>query len=219
MTMDLPTELNIEYKRLKRNFDDLNLGWQEHIARDLVACLRNWVQLAAKTDEYATSENWKLMFPVHQKTKAEKKVFNDGSEAVYTPGIVSNGPLQVAGASIHQGKLSAEQVRAVALAGPDGGPNNQATTLTSWLNTEVYEMRSNGKRTGISRKLFIERCANMLGGTHPVTTYIAELNEQVFDQQIKELLDTRIADIPLPWSLISEAANGIIKAFEQYQQS
>lgn len=214
--MDLSSEIKIEYKRLKRNADDLVAGWQEHIARDLVACLRNWVQLAEDIDTYAGSKGWKLAFPVHQKTRAEKKVFKDGSEAVYTPSTVSNGPLKVANLSIHRGTVSQEEMRAIALAGPPGEPSKQETTLTNWLNTEVYEMKVDGKRIGISRKLFVERCANMLGGTHPASTYDPEQNEQVFDQQIKELLNTRIADIPLPWSLINEAANGIVGAYEKY---
>lgn len=217
--MNLPTEISVEFKRLKRNSDDLAAGWQEHIARDLVASLRNWVQLADDIDTYAAEQNWKLLFPVHQKTKAEKKVFRDGSEAYYSPSTVSNGPLRVAGVSIHRGKVSQEEIRAIAVAGPPGEPAKQETTLTNWLNTEVYEMKIEEKRIGVSRKIFIERCANMLGGTHPASTYNPEQNEQVFDQQITELLNTRIADIPLPWSLISETANGIVKTFEQYLQT
>lgn len=214
--MNISTELSVEFRRLARNLNSLKEKWEEHVARDLAASLRNWVQLAKEIDNLAESEGWKLMFPVHPKTKAEKRVFNDGSEAFYTPSTVTNGPMMVAAASFHPGKISQEENKAIVAAGPDGGPANQQMALEAWLNGEVYEIKKDAKRTGISRKLYVERCANMLGGTHPATMYKPEINEQVFDMQILELLNTQLVGIPLPWAFISETAQGIVKAFEPY---
>lgn len=214
--MDLSTEIVIEYKRLKRNADDLSYSWKEHTARDLVACLRNWVQLTGNIDTYCKDKGWDLIFPTHQKTKYEKRVFSDGSEACYFPNTVSNGPLKVQSVSFHEGKISQDNIRAIANSRLNGEPNNQSNTLTSWFNTEVYEMKMNGKRIGISRKLFIERCANMLGGTHPASTYDPKQNEQIFDQQITELMGTQVVNIPLPWTFINEAGDGILKAFDSH---
>lgn len=214
--MTISEEIRIEFSRIKRNVEDLKAGWQEHIGRDLVAGLRNWVQLADEIDGLAKENGWKLRFPVHQKTKAEKAILKDGSEAFYTPGKVERNGMTVASVRFGSG-IDKEEMRKVALSGQGSVNAKQETTFKAWLNSEVYETKTtDGKRFGISRKLFIERTSNVLGGTHPASTYIPERNEQVFDQQIIELLDTRILDMPVPWTMVVEAANGIIDTFDEH---
>ena len=211
--MKLEDELIVEYKRLVRNADDLSDGWREHVARDLVASLRNWVQLSQEIDRYIEVSGYELRFPVHDKTKAEKRTFRDGSEGFYIPAAVSTGPVKVAHARYHAYALSPEEIRQIAQAGPRG-TSVKNMSFEAWLNTSVYEIKVNGERTSISRRQFINRCANMLGGTHPASSYIPDRNEQMFDEQILQLLNTTVADIPAPWTLVVEAANGAISAFK-----
>lgn len=211
--MELRDELLVEYKRLVRSVEDLSVGWQEHIARDLVASLRNWVQLAREIDSYLEASGCQLKFPIHEKTKSEKQTFRDGSEGFYMPGAASLGFAKISQARFHARALSPEEIRRIAQAGPKGIAMKRMS-FEAWLNTTVYEMKVDAERTSISRKLFINRCANMLGGTHPASTYTPDRNEQVFDEQIFQLLNTRVADIPAPWALVLEAAHGVISAFK-----
>ena len=83
------------------------------------------------------------------------------------------------------------------------------------MGLSAWEFKIDGVSRSIPRSEFIDRCANRLGGSHPISIAYPE-KEHWADNYIIELLRTSIAHLPAPYAILVESGQAIIKAFKPY---
>lgn len=85
----------------------------------------------------------------------------------------------------------------------------------SWLSSVVIKFNMNSEngeliRHNLSRENIIRRVANILGGSHPEGAWEASRFE---DAAVKELMNTRVLDLPIPYLVLMTIARDIINVF------
>jgi hypothetical protein len=71
----------------------------------------------------------------------------------------------------------------------------------------------------VARSIFIERCANVLGGTHPINSDERSDKEEEFkstDKYIVDLMSSQIGDIPVPYAHLLSYGQTILEAFRKF---
>lgn len=84
----------------------------------------------------------------------------------------------------------------------------------TWMTSEVIRVAYfNSEKTlvsmGISREIFVKRVANILDGSHASAAQGDATNR--FDEPIKNLLQYRVAGLPLPYFILLKIAQDILK--------
>lgn len=217
MELTLEDELRIEYKRLSRHVNFLEKRYSPSVARDLAASLRNWAQLEKQIQKLIEDEAWDIKFAKGVTSKTTKRIRSQSdSFAIPLQGSVKSKNMQIAGASIHYGKLSQEDVKKMYQEGISTKPTPQPMTLESWLNTAVYHAHVEGAKTDIPRRVFIDRAANLLGGTHPINNFVKSEHATPFDPYIVDSLKTQVGLWPVPYAILMESAQDLLRAFKPY---
>lgn len=215
--MTILEEIQIELRRLERHVESLEESWDIAVGRDLAACLRNWVQLTKEIDALAKDEEWKMTFKHHQTPRELKAVLGKGQRFPLS-GSVKSGGMLIAGVTIHNRKLTQEEVRQSYETTKNSFSKNQAMAFAEWLNVAGYEIRKTEGLKSIPRKEFIDRCANLLGGTHPVTTLHKGDYVHWADAYIVDEMSTTIGNFPAPYAVLIEAGRQIIETFKPLVQ-
>lgn len=217
--MDGISELRIEYQRLKHHVDHLMGDFDDATARDLSACLRNWVQMEKAIDDLAASKGWQLAFRYQEKPKELKKLRSKGEYLVVPlPGTARSTGVMVTGVVLHNRALTPEEIKMSYERGKSSLPRNQVMTFGAFLNGEGAEFRRDGVLRTVARRDFIDRCANRLGGTHPMSVAGAEEKEHWSDPFILELNQIRVGPWPTAYAVLMEAGEQILDAFEPVVQ-
>jgi len=217
--MNLNEELKIEYARLLRHISDLRHQWSEHITRDLSACLRNWVQLSGAIDKSKLD----LSFTHYKKTKELKNMERPGSKSSVFPDALRHKKMSVMSFAVHNRVVTGDEMKK-SVDSQRPSPAKEMTMLFSaWLGVETYELKiidgGEPRRMGIARKIFIERCANVLGGVHPLNSHDVSDQEEEYkeiDRYIISLMREEIGGVPMPYAQLMSYAETIVKAFEPH---
>lgn len=185
------------------------------VARDLAACLRNWVQLAETIDSLATTEGWSLSFNKQTVPKGKKKMMaGKSSELFHLPGAASSKGIKISEVTVTYGKLTQEDVKKAYELGRSTMPAPVPTSFEGWLNSSSYRVVHEGVVTDIPRKVFIDRAANLLGGTHPMSNFTESEHATWADPYIVDLMNTQVGLWPVPYSILMESAQEIVRVFE-----
>lgn len=212
--MNARSELIIELRRLRRHIDALRGGFDLAIARDLATCLRNWVQLASVIDELASSDGWRFTFKHHVKPRELKLIRSRGSfTTMPLAGGITVGGAKVAGVAVHDRALSAEEVRRAYELSKSTFSQPTNLTFSQFLNAEGAEFKIDGTRRAVSRGEFIDRCANRLGGAHPMTVPVTADKEHWADPYVLDLYRLEIGSVPAPYAVLMETAEQIRDTF------
>lgn len=210
-------ELKIEFTRLKRHVNFLEKRFSPAVARDLAACLRNFVQMADTINELITEHSWDVKFSKETLPKSLKKLRSNGASiAVPLPGSVKSKGIQISGVVIHDRVLSAEEVKQSYEAGLSSRPSSQKMSFEDWLNHSAYQVRTDASNKDIPRKIFIDRAANLLGGTHPMSNFVQTEHATWADPYIVDSLKTQVGLWPVPYAILMESAQEIIKVFDTH---
>lgn len=221
--MDLEKEIKIEYDRLHRHVRDLTPQWSEHVMRDLSTCLRNWVQLSKHIDGLS----WQLKFPHYSKTKSRKKMEQPGSESDVFPGGLKQGGVSTKMSVAHNRVLSPEEIKKSVESEKFNQVRDKIQSFSNWLGVEEHELKimvdGKPRRVGIARNVFIERCANILGGAHPINSdritakEVKEVKEfKDIDNYIVRLMNSQIIEVPVPYAHLLSYGQTILKTFKQF---
>lgn len=215
--MDSIDELKIEYKRLQRHVHFLEKRFSPSVARDLAACLRNWVQMAETISNVIRDESWDIKFSKETIPKILKKIRSKGTNFnVPLPGVVKAGGIQISGVSIYDRALSPDEVKQSYEAGLSSRPSMQIMSFDDWLNNSAYRVHVKGVGKDIPRRNFIDRSANLLGGTHPMCNFVESEHSDWSDPYIIDSLSIQIGLWPMPYAILMETAQEIIRAFAVY---
>jgi hypothetical protein len=213
--MDVQAELRIEYSRLQRHVGDLEDSFTDAIARDLSACLRNWVQMEEAVDALAVAEGWQLTFWHQEKPKELRRLRNQG-DFVSVPllGAAKSTGVMVTGAVRHNRALTPDEIKRSYELGKSTLPQRRVMSFRDFLNGEGAEFRIQDVTRSIARRDFIERYANRLGGTHPMSAVRAEEMEHWADPYILEMGDIRLGPWPAPCAVLMETGQQVLAAFD-----
>lgn len=215
--MDSVEELRIEYKRLSRHTHFLEKRFSLAVARDLAASLRNWVQMSDVIDEIIKDASWTIKFAKEPNLKAYKKVRASGASiSIPLPGSAQSKNMQIAGVNFYDRALSPEEIKALYEAGLNSRLMSQEMTFSDWLNNRAYQAHTNSGNKDISRRTFIDRAANLLGGTHPMCNFVQSEHADWADPYIIESLNMQIGLWPVPYSILMASAQEIIGVFKPY---
>lgn len=210
-------ELKIEYKRLSRHTNYLSKRFSAAVARDLAACLRNWVQLSSTIDTLTNEYEWDLRFSKQNSTKSAKSISRKGSSiSIPLPATASTKDLQISGLRVFDRALPPEEVKKLYQSELSSRRSIQSMQLEVWLNHAAYQVKHDKASKDISRKIFIDRAANLLGGTHPISNYIEDEHATWADPYIVELLSTFTGHWPVPYAILMESAQEILRVFDPY---
>lgn len=210
-------ELKIELKRLKRHENFLQKRFSSGVARDLATCLRNFVQMSDVINLLIIEQSWDIRFSKESLPKSLKRLRSNGATmAIPLPGSVQSNGIQISGVVVHNRALSPEEVRQSYETGLSSRPSRRNMSFVDWLNNSVYQVRSENGNKDISRKVFIERSASLLGGTHPMSNFVETEHASWADPYIVGLLSTKIGLWPAPYAILMESAQEIIRAFKEH---
>ncbi len=213
--MEPVEELKIELKRLERHVNYLKKRFSSAVARDLAACLRNFVQLSAEIDRLITEQSWDIRFSKEALPKSIKRLRSSGSSwAVPLPGGVQSRNVQISGVVIQDRVLSPAEVRQSYEAGLSARPSRQKMSFEDWLSCCAYQVRTSKGNKDISRKVFIDRAANLLGGTHPMSCFVESEHATWADPYIVDSMKIQIGSYPLPCAILLESGQEILKVFQ-----
>ncbi len=217
--MELIEEVKIEYNRLNRHVEDQGHEWSEHVMRDLAACLRNWVQLAKNID----SLGWQLVFPYNTKTKTRKRIEQQGSESDDFLGELKHKGIFISKSVVHNRIIGPEEIRNLWKSEKFNQEREEVRSFSNWFGDEAHQLKLmvNGKpvRKGVARSMFIDRCANILGGTHPINyddTADKGRDFKDVDRHIIDLMNRQVNEIPLPYAHLLNYAQTILKTFRPF---
>lgn len=204
-------ELKIELKRLGRHVNYLERRFDIGVGRDLASTLRNLLQMVDKIDILCAKNGWTLTFPQQVKTKAMKRL-QEGSDRFPLTGSVITRGFSVSGVAFYNRALSADEIKELS---KTPHYSSEPMTLRQWLNSSAWEFKINGTFRSVPRSEFIDRCANRLGGSHPMTVTNPD-KEHWADNNIIELLNTQIAHMPAPFAVLLETSQTILKVLKPY---
>jgi hypothetical protein len=217
--MDPLDELKIEYKRLSRHINFLEKRFSPAVARDLAACLRNFVQLSDIIAQLTESNDWELKFAKDIVTKQLKRAHPAGeSMSLPLPASVQSKDMQISGVSFYNHAISQEEVRALYEAGRNTRPVEMRMSFSSWLDNSAYQLKTKEGNRDISRRIFIDRGANLLGGTHPISNSVKSEYANWADPYIVDLLPIQVGLWPVPYTVLMETGQEILRVFKPYLQ-
>jgi hypothetical protein len=213
--VDVLVELKIEYQRMARHVGSLAVEFDAAVARDLSACLRNWVQMEQEIDALADSQKWRLSFRHHEKPRELKRLRSRGSfVSVPLPGGAQAEGFTIAAVVKHDRALTAEEVQRSFRLSRDSFSGSKVMRFSDFLSAEGVEFKVDGVSRAVSRRDFIDRCANRLGGTHPMSVATAEDKQHWSDAFILEMFELRVGPWPAPYAVLLETGQQLLETFE-----
>lgn len=237
--LQIKQNIEVNLKRLARQYQYSVLHYDEASLLDLSHVLRVWLDMQENVEAYLVEQSIPYRFKKYtlgpsllkrcHGSKCVIAYFVDGV-TTYTDGStfsvstsLSTGPhsMSVSWRPLGGRGLIARHLVVIAEARVNYDFHSdtaflvQETTFRDWLKAEsvrVWFANPAGKSHEkiISREMLIKRVANALGGSHPAGVFDVP---NKYDEAVAFLLKFRVGEIPLPYYVLLKTAHDILDCF------